>query len=50
MTRQFEIGQGGVGSSIKSMICKIYPYKEGDEMPEDVVARGGWNKIIPGQA
>ena len=50
VTRQFEIGQGGVGSSIKSMICKIYPYKEGDEMPEDVVARGGWNKIIPGQA
>ena len=50
LTRAFLTGEAGIGSNIKAMICKIYPYKEGDEMPEDVVARGGWNKIIPGQA
>lgn len=51
LTRAFETGEAGIGSSIKSMLCKIYPYKEGDEMPgERVVLKGGWNKIIPGQA
>ncbi|NTU89883.1 MAG: dehydrogenase, partial [Actinobacteria bacterium] len=50
-TRAFETGQGGVGSSIKAMICKIYPYKEGDMLPgEQVCEHGGWNTIIPGQA
>ena len=47
-TRAFETGEAGIGSNIKSMICKIYPYKEGDEMPHDVVARGGFNEIVPG--
>jgi len=50
-TRAFETGQGGVGSSIKSMICKIYPYQEGDTMPsKQVVELGGYNTINPGQA
>ncbi|MDR3315160.1 MAG: molybdopterin-dependent oxidoreductase [Coriobacteriales bacterium] len=50
-TRAFETGEGGVGSSIKAMICKIYPYKEGDLLPaEQVVVRGGWNEINPGRA
>ncbi len=51
LTRAFETGEAGVGSSIKSMICKIYPYKDGDEMPHEVIVnKGGWNKIIPGKA
>jgi anaerobic selenocysteine-containing dehydrogenase len=50
-TRAFETGQGGVGSSIKSMICKIYPYRDGDTLPsEQVVEMGGWNVVHPGQA
>jgi anaerobic selenocysteine-containing dehydrogenase len=50
-TRVMQTGEGDIGSSIKSMICKVYPYKEGDELPQDVVAtRGTWNDIIPGQA
>jgi anaerobic selenocysteine-containing dehydrogenase len=50
-TRVMQTGEGDIGSSIKSMICKIYPYQEGDELPQQVVAsRGTWNKIVPGQA
>jgi hypothetical protein len=33
------------------MICKIYPCKEGDELPgERVILRGGFNVINPGGA
>jgi len=46
-----QTGEGDIGSSIKSMICKIYPYQAGDELPQQVVAtRGTWNEIIPGEA
>ena len=49
LTRAYEAGEGGVGSAIKCGICKIYPYKEGDEMPYQVVAeRDSWNEIVPG--
>lgn len=35
-------GQGGIGSPIKGMICRIYPVEEGDEMPSaHVVGRVG---------
>ena len=51
LTRDFQTGEGGIGSSIKAMICKIYPYKEGDEMPNEVVfEKGGFHEIIPGEA
>ena len=40
-TKAFETGQGAVGSAIKAMICKIYPYKEGDELPEETVEKYG---------
>jgi anaerobic selenocysteine-containing dehydrogenase len=49
LTRAFETGEAGIGSSIKAMICKIYPYQDGDEMPSEIVAKGGWNRIIPGK-
>ena len=49
LTRAYEAGEGGVGSAIKCGICKIYPYKDGDEMPYQVVAeRDSWNEIVPG--
>ena len=31
------------------MICKIYPYKEGDELPEDQIACGEFVKYTPGE-
>ena len=34
-------GQGGVGSPIKGMICKIYPVREGDTMPYEQIAETG---------
>ena len=40
-TRAFLAGQGGVGSPIKSMICKIYPVQDGDITPTQVVAEQG---------
>jgi anaerobic selenocysteine-containing dehydrogenase len=50
LTRAFETGEAGIGSSIKAMICRIYPCKNGDEMPGTVVAeKGGWNKVVPGR-
>ncbi len=50
-TRVMQTGEGDIGSSIKSMICKVYPYKEGDMLPSEQIARfGGWNEVIPGQA
>jgi anaerobic selenocysteine-containing dehydrogenase len=50
LTRAFETGEGGIGNSIKAMLCKIYPCKEGDIMPGEIVAKeGGFNKVIPGQ-
>ncbi|MDR1358623.1 MAG: hypothetical protein LBJ48_04640, partial [Coriobacteriales bacterium] len=49
-TRVMQTGEGDIGSSIKSMICKIYPYREGDELPQEVVStRGSWTTTIPGQ-
>jgi anaerobic selenocysteine-containing dehydrogenase len=50
-TRVMQTGEGDIGSSIKSMICRIYPYQEGDELPAQVVnKRISWTEIIPGQA
>ena len=34
-------GQGGVGSPIKGMICKVYPVREGDTMPYEQIAATG---------
>ncbi|MDR3136100.1 MAG: molybdopterin-dependent oxidoreductase [Coriobacteriales bacterium] len=49
-TKAFETGPSGVGTSIKCMICKIYPYKEGDVLPgEQVIKRGGFIKYTPGE-
>jgi anaerobic selenocysteine-containing dehydrogenase len=49
-TRVMQTGEGDIGSSIKSMICKIYPYREGDELPSRMVAtRGTWTPVTPGQ-
>ena len=49
MTLNFETGQGGIGSGIKSFLAKIYKYQEGDEMPGVKVTReGGWMDYIPG--
>jgi anaerobic selenocysteine-containing dehydrogenase len=49
-TKAFETGPSGVGTSIKCMICKIYPWKEGDVSPEDqVINRGGFIKYTPGE-
>jgi len=50
MTEAFRVGQGGIGSAIKSMLCKIYPYKEGDELPSETIARdGNFAKAEPGK-
>jgi anaerobic selenocysteine-containing dehydrogenase len=49
-TKAFETGPAGVGTSIKCMICKIYPYKEGDTMPHTVIVEeGGFFDYTPGQ-
>jgi anaerobic selenocysteine-containing dehydrogenase len=49
-TKAFETGPAGVGTSIKCMICKIYPYKEGDKMPHTVIVEeGGFFDYTPGQ-
>ena len=40
-TKAFVTGQGGVGSPIKGMICKIYPVREGDAMPYEQIAEAG---------
>ena len=51
MTEPFRVGQGGIGSPIKSMLCKIYPCKEGDVMPHDIIAeKGDFAEYEPGQA
>lgn len=49
-TKAFETGPAGIGSAIKCMICKIYPYREGDKMPHTVIVEeGGFFKYTPGQ-
>ena len=51
MTEPFRTGQGGIGSPIKSMLCKIYPCKEGDVMPHDIIAeKGDFAEYEPGKA
>lgn len=48
-TKAFVTGQGGVGSAIKSMICKIYPVEPGDKMPYEQIAETGnfpWYKKV----
>ena len=52
LTRPFVAGQGGIGSPIKSGICKIYKYEEGDvESSEQVVQNGGFGRTYtPGAA
>ena len=48
-TKAFVTGQGGVGSPIKGMICKIYPVKDGDTMPYEQIAETGnfpWYKKV----
>lgn len=48
-TRAFETGEGGIGTNIKSMICRIYPYSAGDELPgEKVTRKGGWGDYTVG--
>ncbi len=45
LTRPFVAGQGGIGCPIKSGICKIYPYQEGDiEAGEQVLVHGGFGR------
>ena len=49
-TKAFVTGQGGVGSPIKSMICKICPVKDGDKMPYEQIAETGnfpWYTKVP---
>ncbi|MDR2109002.1 MAG: molybdopterin-dependent oxidoreductase [Coriobacteriales bacterium] len=49
-TRAYDTGEGGIGAPIKSMICKIYPYAEGDELPGvKVVNKGGWKDYVEGK-
>lgn len=49
-TRAFETGPSGVGSSIKCMICKVYPYKEGDVLPEQqIVVDHNFVEYTPGE-
>ncbi len=49
-TKAFETGPSGVGSSIKCMICKIYPYCEGDELPERrILADHDFVTYVPGE-
>lgn len=48
-TKAFETGQGCVGSAIKCMICKVYPYQEGDILPGEQIAKDGnfpWYKEV----
>ncbi|MBR2522591.1 MAG: molybdopterin-dependent oxidoreductase [Coriobacteriales bacterium] len=50
MTEAYRTGQGGIGSAIKSMLCKIYPVRDGDVMPHDVIAeKGDFAKYVPGE-
>jgi anaerobic selenocysteine-containing dehydrogenase len=50
MTEAYRVGQGGIGSAIKSMLCRIYPYEEGDRLPGDQVAlQGGFTPTTPGE-
>ena len=49
-TKAFETGPSGVGSSIKCMICKIYPYREGDVLPEEqIIVRKDFVEYTPGE-
>ena len=49
MTLNFETGQGGIGSGIKSFLARIYKYEPGDQMPGEKVTReGGWGDYIVG--
>ena len=49
-TKAFETGPSGVGSSIKCMICKIYPYREGDALPaEQIVTTKDFVEYLPGE-
>ena len=49
MTKNFESGQGGIGSGIKSFLARIYKYEEGDEMPSTTVCeRGGFGDYVMG--
>ena len=50
MTEAFRVGQGGIGSAIKSMLCKIYPVQPGDVLPHDVIAeKGDFAEYEPGK-
>lgn len=49
-TKAFETGPSGVGSSIKCMICKVYPYKEGDVLPEEqILVEHNFVDYVPGE-
>ncbi len=46
LTRPFVAGQGGIGSPIKSGICKIYKVQEGDVDPTvQVIEKGGFGRV-----
>ncbi|MDR3052370.1 MAG: molybdopterin-dependent oxidoreductase [Coriobacteriales bacterium] len=50
LTQAFYVGQGGIGSPIKSMLCKVYPVQDGDKLPHEVVAeQGNYAQWEPGQ-
>lgn len=50
MTEAFRTGQGGIGTAIKSMLCKIYPCTEGDTLPHNVIAeKGDFAEYEPGK-
>ena len=45
----YESGPGNIGSPIKCMPVKIYPYKEGDKLPSEVCMEGGFRSYEPRQ-
>lgn len=46
LTRPFVAGQGGIGSPIKSGICKIYKVEKGDIDPDvQIVQKGGFGRL-----
>jgi anaerobic selenocysteine-containing dehydrogenase len=50
MTQAFRTGQGGIGNPIKSMLCTIYPAKDDDILPHQVIAdKGDFAEYEPGK-
>lgn len=48
-TTAMTYGQGGLGSPCKGMLCRVYPYVEGDVEPGvQVTQKGGFGDYVPG--